>query len=37
MSATVPESPIIDFLPYQKAWITDDSRFKIGMFTRRGG
>ncbi|WP_353429488.1 terminase large subunit domain-containing protein [Paracoccus denitrificans] len=37
MSATVPESPIIQFLPYQKAWITDDSRFKIGMFTRRGG
>ena len=36
MSA-VPESPIIEFLPYQKAWITDDSRFKIGMFTRRGG
>lgn len=37
MSATVPDSPIIHFLPYQKAWITDDSRFKIGMFTRRGG
>jgi phage FluMu gp28-like protein len=37
MSATVPDSPIIEFLPYQKAWITDDSRFKIGMFTRRGG
>ena len=37
MSATVPDSPIIKFLPYQKAWIADDSRFKIGMFTRRGG
>lgn len=37
MSATVPDSPIIHFLPYQKAWITDESRFKIGMFTRRGG
>lgn len=37
MSATVPDSPIINFLPYQRAWITDDSRFKIGMFTRRGG
>lgn len=37
MSATVPDSPIIHFLPYQKAWITDDSRYKIGMFTRRGG
>lgn len=37
MSATVPDSPIIHFLPYQKAWISDQSRFKIGMFTRRGG
>jgi len=37
MSAAVPDSPIIHFLPYQKAWIADDSRFKIGMFTRRGG
>ena len=37
MSATVPESPIIKFLPYQRAWLTDQSRFKIGMFTRRGG
>lgn len=37
MIATVPDSPIITFLPYQKAWIADQSRFKIGMFTRRGG
>lgn len=37
MSAVVPDSPIIKFLPYQKAWIADQSRFKIGMFTRRGG
>lgn len=29
--------PVIKFLPYQRAWIEDDSRFKIGMFTRRGG
>ena len=29
--------PVITFLPYQKAWIEDKSRFKIGMFTRRGG
>lgn len=29
--------PVIQFLPYQRAWIEDDSRFKIGMFTRRGG
>jgi len=34
---TPPDNPIIHFLPYQKAWISDDSRFKIGMFTRRGG
>ena len=37
MSAAVPDSPIIHFLPYQKAWIADQSRYKIGMFTRRGG
>jgi len=30
-------SPVITFLPYQKAWLQDQSRFKIGMFTRRGG
>ena len=29
--------PVIKFLPYQKAWLEDDTRFKIGMFTRRGG
>ena len=29
--------PVINFLPYQKAWIADQARFKIGMFTRRGG
>ena len=28
---------VINWLPYQHAWIHDDSRFKIGMFTRRGG
>lgn len=37
MSASVPDSPIIHFLPYQRAWIADQARFKIGMFTRRGG
>jgi phage FluMu gp28-like protein len=37
MAAMNPDKPIIDFLPYQKAWIADQSRFKIGMFTRRGG
>lgn len=29
--------PVISFLPYQRAWINDATRFKIGMFTRRGG
>ncbi len=35
--AAIPDSPIIKFLPYQRAWLQDQSRFKIGMFTRRGG
>lgn len=30
-------APIITWLPYQRAWLQDQSRFKIGMFTRRGG
>lgn len=30
-------SPVIQFLPYQKAWIADRSRFKIGMFARQTG
>lgn len=34
---SAPFRPVIDFLPYQKAWIEDQARFKIGMFTRRGG
>ncbi|MBR9841201.1 MAG: terminase [Rhodobacteraceae bacterium] len=29
--------PVVTFLPYQKRWLNDASRFKIGMFTRRGG
>ena len=37
MSALNPASPVIRFLPYQKAWIADDSRFKIGMFSRQTG
>ena len=28
---------VIDFLPYQRAWIEDESRFKIGMFARQTG
>lgn len=34
--AAIP-TPIINFLPYQQKWIADKARFKIGMFTRRGG
>lgn len=30
-------SPVVQFLPYQKAWIADTSRFKIGMFSRQTG
>jgi phage FluMu gp28-like protein len=30
-------APVITWLPYQQAWLADQSRFKIGMFTRRGG
>lgn len=29
--------PIIKFLPYQKKWLADKSRFKIGMFSRQTG
>ena len=30
-------TPVIQFLPYQRAWIEDASRFKIGMFARQTG
>lgn len=30
-------SPLIKFLPYQKRWLADKSRFKIGMFSRQTG
>lgn len=30
-------SPLITYYPYQKAWIKDKSRFKIGMFSRQTG
>ncbi|MBT2131215.1 terminase large subunit domain-containing protein [Aliiroseovarius lamellibrachiae] len=29
--------PVINFYPYQKRWLQDDSRFKIGMFSRQTG
>jgi phage FluMu gp28-like protein len=38
MSAPAPALPqVVRFLPYQRAWIADDSRFKIGMFARQTG
>ncbi len=37
MSALNPVAPVVRFLPYQRAWIADDSRFKIGMFSRQTG
>ncbi|WPY94688.1 terminase family protein [Limimaricola variabilis] len=30
-------APVVNFLPYQRAWIADESRFKIGMFSRQTG
>ena len=35
MSAAI--APVVSFLPYQRAWIADESRFKIGMFSRQTG
>lgn len=32
-----PFSPVVNFLPYQRRWISDQSRFKIGMFSRQTG
>jgi len=37
MSAAASLSPVVKFLPYQRAWIEDQSRFKIGMFSRQTG
>lgn len=30
-------APVVNFLPYQRRWIADQSRFKIGMFSRQTG
>ena len=30
-------APVITFLPYQRAWIEDQARFKIGMMSRQIG
>ncbi|WP_413874152.1 terminase large subunit domain-containing protein [Albidovulum sp.] len=37
MSTLAAVSPVVNFLPYQRAWIEDRSRFKIGMFSRQTG
>lgn len=38
MLATLPgQSPAIQLTAYQKNWIQDKSRFKIGVITRQGG
>lgn len=34
---SAPFRPVVEFLPYQRAWIADQSRFKIGMFSRQTG
>jgi phage FluMu gp28-like protein len=34
---TSPIAPAVTFLPYQRAWIEDRSRFKIGMMSRQIG
>jgi phage FluMu gp28-like protein len=30
-------APAVTLYPYQKRWLADDSRFKIGMFSRQSG
>lgn len=32
-----PAAPVIQYYPYQRSWLADDSRFKIGMFARQTG
>jgi len=34
---SAPFAPVVNFLPYQRRWIEDQSRFKIGMFSRQTG
>lgn len=34
---SAPVLPVVNFLPYQRRWIADQSRFKIGMFSRQTG
>lgn len=34
---SAPFRPVVNFLAYQRAWIEDQARFKIGMFSRQTG
>lgn len=34
---SAPPTPVVNFLPYQRRWMKDDARFKIGMFSRQTG
>lgn len=37
MNAPATQQSALELYPYQKRWVTDDSRFKIGMFARQCG
>jgi phage FluMu gp28-like protein len=36
-SVLLGPKPLINFLPYQRRWLADRSRFKIGMYSRQTG
>ncbi len=33
----MPKAPALSLYPYQRQWLTDPARFKIGMFARQTG
>lgn len=37
LDAEMTNHPAITLYPYQKKWLNDDSRFKVGMFARQTG
>ena len=37
IEASAETLPVIEFLVYQRAWLADKARFKIGMFARQTG
>ena len=37
MTATMVNQPALILYPYQKKWLSDHSRFKVGMFARQTG